>query len=335
MLRKIYFGDNLGILRGLETGCVQLVCADPPFNSGRDYTDSQSQRTAFVDTWTWDDAAQDARREIDSRAQMSSSYAALNNALIGYDFVLQQATRGAPSAMRAYLAFMGPRIVECHRVLHPAGSMYLHCDATASHYLKGLMDAVFGVANFRNQIIWGYGSPGRPKRHFPRKHDILLFYAKGEDNTFNPEDILIPHARIDKRTVQEGWHRGNPKVFDDAVAAELVKGKVPFDWWTDVAPAYKSTKEWLGYPTQKPRTLYERIIRVSSNPGDIVLDPFCGCGTTIDAAETLNRQWIGIDVTLLALELAQKRLRERHGLEPREFHISMRSVGEISGLDFR
>ena len=316
MLRKIYFGDNLGILRELETGCVHLVCADPPFNSGRDYTDSQSQKTAFVDTWTWDDAAQDARREIDSRAQNSPSYAALNNALIGYDFVLQQATNGAPSAMRAYLAFMGPRIVECHRVLHPAGSMYLHCDATASHYLKGLMDAVFGVANFRNQIIWGYGSPGRPKRHFPRKHDILLFYAKSEDNTFNPEDILIPHARIDKRTVQEGWRRGKPKVFDDAMAAELVKGKVPFDWWTDVAPAYKSTKEWLGYPTQKPRTLYERIIRVSSNPGDIVLDPFCGCGTTLDAAETLNRQWIGIDVTLLALELVQKRLRERHGLEP-------------------
>ena len=330
MLRKIYFGDNLEILRELETGCVHLVCTDPPFNSGRNYNTflkaSQSQRTAFVDTWTWDDAAQDTRREIGELARTSESYAALNNALTGYDFVLQKATSGAPSAMRAYLTFMGPRILELHRVLHPKGSMYLHCDPTASHYLKGLMDAMFGVENFRNEIAWHYSAGSAPRQDFKRKHDIILRYVKGPSFVFNQP--RMPYAEKDKHRFkyedEDGrkyrrnrtkdkhgewkrfyWDEGTPR--DDVFT--YLRG-------SEMNQIGATSKERLGYPTQKPRALYERLIEASSNPGDIVLDPFCGCGTTIDAAETLNRQWIGIDVTLLALDPMQKRLRERHGLEP-------------------
>ena len=330
MLRKIYFGDNLEILRELETGCVHLVCTDPPFNSGRNYNTflkaSQSQRTAFVDTWTWDDAAQDARREIGELARTSESYAALKNALTGYDLVLQRATSGAPSAMRAYLTFMGPRILELHRVLHPNGSMYLHCDPTASHYLKGLMDAMFGVENFRNELVWHYSAGSAPRQDFKRKHDIILRYVKRSSFVFNqPRMPYAEKSRYEFKYEDEDgrkyrrnrtkdkhgewkrfyWDEGTP--MDDVFT--YLRG-------SEMNQIGATSKERLGYPTQKPRALYERLIEASSNPGDIVLDPFCGCGTTIDAAETLNRQWIGIDVTLLALDPMQKRLRERHGLEP-------------------
>ena len=330
MLRKIYFGDNLEILRELETGCVHLVCTDPPFNSGRNYNTflkaSQSQRTAFVDTWTWDDAAQDARREIGELARTSESYAALKNALTGYDLVLQKATSGAPSAMRAYLTFMGPRILELHRVLHPNGSMYLHCDPTASHYLKGLMDAMFGVENFRNELVWHYSAGSAPRQDFKRKHDIILRYVKEAPFVFNQP--RMPYAEKDKHRFkyedEDGrkYRRNRTKdKHGDWKRFYSDEGTPMDDVFTylrgsEMNQIGATSKERLGYPTQKPRALYERLIEASSNPGDIVLDPFCGCGTTIDAAETLNRQWIGIDATLLALDPMQKRLRERHGLEP-------------------
>ena len=317
-MRKIYFGDNLEVLRELETGCVHLVCTDPPFNSGRNYNTflraSQSQRTAFVDTWTWDDAAQDARREIGRLARTSESYAALNNALIGYDFVLQKATSGAPSAMRAYLAFMGPRILELHRVLHPKGSMYLHCDPTASHYLKGLMDAMFGVVNFRNEIVWSYRRWAGKSQKYQSMHDIILFYSKGKDIVWNtPMEPKAGGTPKYKRWNARDPETGKMRTYTDK--SVIVNETNMRDVW-EIPRLQSRAKERLGYPTQKPRVLYERMIEASSNPGDIVLDPFCGCGTTIDAAETLNRQWIGIDITLLALDPMQKRLREPHGLEP-------------------
>ena len=317
-MRKIYFGDNLEILRELETGCVHLVCTDPPFNSGRNYNTflraSQSQRTVFVDTWTWDDAAQDARREIGRLARTSESYAALNNALIGYDFVLQKATSGAPSAMRAYLAFMGPRILELHRVLHPRGSMYLHCDPTASHYLKGLMDAMFGVVNFRNEIVWSYRRWAGKSQKYQSMHDIILFYSKGKDIVWNtPMEPKAGGTPKYKRWNARDPETGKMRTYTDK--SVIVNETNMRDVW-EIPRLQSRAKERLGYPTQKPRVLYERMIEASSNPGDIVLDPFCGCGTTIDAAETLNRQWIGIDITLLALDPMQKRLREPHGLEP-------------------
>ena len=316
--RQLYFGDNLGILRQMPSNYVALCCTDPPFNSGRNYNiflGAMAQETAFKDIWQYDDTAMETRADVANRAaDQEDGYIAAERYLSGFDVMFDSPTSGKDASLRAYLTFMAPRIVEIQRVLKEDGSFYLHCDPNASHYLKGLCDVVFGRKQFRNEIVWCYGSPGKPKRHFPRKHDVILFYAKDENNIFNPKDVLVPHTRIDRRTVQEGWRREKPKSFDDALEAELLQGKMPFDWEKDIAPAYKSSREYLGYPTQKPRALYERFIKASSNEGDIVLDPFGGCGTTIDAAETLKRGWIGIDLTVLALEPIQERMFKRHHL---------------------
>ena len=179
-MNKLYFGDNLEILREMDDERVHLICTDPPFNSGRDYNtflgDSLAQKKAFTDTWTWDTAAQDARADIESRALADDTYRALDACLKGYDMVLQKGVSGNEGAMRAYLAFMGPRLTEMHRVLTSTGSIYLHCDPTASHYLKGVMDTIFGAENFRNEIVWGYKGPSSAKRWFPRqtRHNLVL-----------------------------------------------------------------------------------------------------------------------------------------------------------------
>ena len=294
MIRRMIFGDNLTVMReGIADKSVNLCCTDPPFNSGRNYNTflpkSDAMKKAFVDTWTWDEPAEKARDEIRQMARGNDTYKRLNNCLEGYDMVLQNAVSGQPASLRAYLAFMGPRIAEMHRVLRDDGSIYLHCDASASHYLKGMMDAIFGAANFRNEIIWCYGLGGSSKRCFSKKHDIIFFYSKGEEYYFDKPTVPATSARMGG------------------------KEKGMLDYWTDIPSLNNMAHERLGYPTQKPRALYERIIKASSNPGDVVLDPFAGCGTTIDAAEALERQWIGIDLTILALDPMQKRLRERYG----------------------
>ena len=226
--------------------------------------------------------------------------------------------------MRAYLAFMAPRLAEIWRLLRPDGSVYLHCDAHASHYLKVMMDAIFGAANFRNEIIWCYTGPSNTKRWFPRKHDILLFYAKGKASTFNRDAVRVPYS--DKFVARRKYAEGESGITagysdgrDDAeVTASFGKGKVIEDYWTDIpAGGQISKQELLGYPTQKPLALLERLIKASSNPGDIIFDPFCGCGTALDAAHGLNRHWVGIDLTVLALEPMERRLRERHNLIPK------------------
>ena len=391
-MNKLYFGDNLEILRELDAERVQLICTDPPFNSGRDYNafigDSLAQKKAFTDTWTWDTAAQDARADTEKHAYANETYTALDACLKGYDMVLQNAVSGRGGAMRAYLAFMGPRLAEMHRVLAPTGSLYLHCDPTASYYLKGVMDAIFGVSNFRNELIWQRTSAHNDGKQFGRVHDTILFYTKGATAVWNP--VYMEHDpayikrvyrhtdeigayRVDKLSApglsggesgqpwrgvdpsevgshwsaprRESWPEGVEPPDDyesmsvheklDALdASGLIywppKGKVPgfkrylstskgrrvHDVITDIPPLSHRSKERLGYPTQKPLALYERLIAASSNAGDIVLDPFCGCGTTIDAAHTLNRQWMGIDVTILALDPMRQRLADRHGLAP-------------------
>ena len=392
-MNKLYFGDNLEILRELDDARVHLICTDPPFNSGRDYNafigDSLAQKKAFTDTWTWDTAAQDARADIEHRAYTSDAYKALNNCLKGYDLVLQNAVSGNSGAMRAYLAFMGPRLAEMHRVLTPTGSIYLHCDPTASHYLKGIMDAVFGVDNFRNEIIWQRTKAHNDGKQYGRVHDTILFYSKNSKQTVwnpiymehDPEYVKRAYRHQDERGpyqiaslnapgIRQGesgqpWREINPSEvgrhwstprreawpediqppenyeslsvhqrLDILDAKGLVywppKGNVPrfkrylstskgsrvHDVMTDINHIASTSKERLGYPTQKPLALYERLITASSNEGDIVLDPFCGCGTTIDAAHTLKRQWMGIDITILALDPMRQRLADRHGLEP-------------------
>ena len=302
--------------------------------------------------------------------------------------MLQNAVSGNSGAMRAYLAFMGPRLAEMHRVLTPTGSIYLHCDPTASHYLKGVMDAVFGVDNFRNKIIWQRTSAHNDGKQYGRVHDTILFYSKSKQTVWNPiymehdpEYVTRAYRHQDERGVyrvdnlnasgirhgesgkpwrgvdpnavgnhwraprREAWPEGvkPPENYEslsvheklDALDANGLiywppKGSVPsfkrylstskgrrvHDIITDINPLTSKSKEHQGYPTQKPLALYERLITASSNEGDIVLDPFCGCGTTIDAAHTLKRQWLGIDLTILALDPMRQRLADRHRLEP-------------------
>ena len=319
MIRRMIFGDNLTVMReGIADKSVHLCCTDPPFNSGRNYNtflpESDAMRKAFVDTWTWDEPAEKARTEIRQLAREKDTYKRLNNCLEGYDMVLQNAVSGQPASLRAYLAFMGPRIAEMHRVLRDDGSIYLHCDPSASHYLKGMMDAIFGAANFRNEIIWFYDdAPGRATRWFPRKHDVILWYTKSPKKwTFNADEVRVPILEASKERYKSARVIGGKSYVGGKTATV---GKIPEDVWK--LPIIKrNSKESLGYPTQKPMKLLERIIKASSNPGDVVLDPFAGCGTTIDAAQALERQWIGIDLTILALDPMQKRLRERYGFNP-------------------
>ena len=315
-MNKIYFGDNFEILREFESDSIDLICTDPPFNSGRNYniflSTSKAQQKAFEDIWRWDDAAKEARQDIEERALASDTYRALDNALKGYDSVLQHGVGGSQGAMRAYLAFMGPRLAELHRVLNKQGSIYLHCDPTASHYLKGIMDAIFGPKSFRNEIVWHYRRWTNTAHRFLAMHDILLFYTKEESGyVFNPLYTEYTEKSLKRKQHYRTRIRGDD-VYVTSVNEEGVKEN---DVWT-IPLLNSQSKERLGYPTQKPRELYERMIEASSNAGDLVLDPFCGCGTTIDAAETLHRDWMGVDLTILALDPMQKRMFDRHLLRP-------------------
>ena len=330
-MNKLYFGDNLEIMREMEDSRVDLICTDPPFNSGRNYnaflTDSLAQVSkAFTDTWTWDTTAQETRTDIENRARTSDTYKALDTCLKGYDYVLQNAVSGHKGAMRAYLAFMGPRLAEMHRLLKETGSLYLHCDPTASHYLKGVMDTIFDVKNYRNEIIWHYHTGGASKRWFPKKHDTILLYSKSDEYRFFPERIRVP------RTPKSLKRAANPK--GARISADDTHKLAP-DVWVDVPALNPMANERLGYPTQKPRALYERMIKASSNEGEIVMDPFAGCGTTLDAAQTLNRAWIGINITNLSLDPMQRRLADRHGLKPSidyEIHGYPTNMQEVQAL---
>ena len=301
----LYYGDNLEILRdNIVTESVDLIYLDPPFNSKADYnlifnepdrTKSQAQIKAFDDTWSWD-----------SEASAKAYEDLLTQKPVLAEFISWLSSqRGSYKSYAAYLSMMAIRLAELHRVLKPTGTLYLHCDPTASHYLKLLIDQIFGIENFRNEIIWCYSGGGIPKHDLPRKHDIIFRYTKTNKYTYHPE----------YRSYTEGTlQRGRTKVKGIYAERGLRKEGTPInDWWTDIAPIHSPTDpEKLGYPTQKRRALLERIINLSSSKGEIVLDPFCGCGTTIDAAEHLGRKWIGIDVTWLAIDLVEKRLKKTY-----------------------
>ena len=202
----------------------------------------------------------------------------------------------------AYLVNMAVRLAELHRVLKPMGSLYLHCDPAASHYLKIVLDRIFGEKNFRNELVWHYQTGGASRKWFSKKHDVILFYTKTAKYQFYPE--AVPALRTDKAMKRAR----NPK------GARISAGKsekLPMDVWADIQVLNPMATERLGYPTQKPLALLERIIEASSNEGDIVLDPFCGCGTTVAAAEKLNRKWIGIDITYATVAAIQERFRRQ------------------------
>jgi DNA modification methylase len=359
----LYYGDNLDVLRSyIEPESVDLVYLDPPFQSGRDYNviyGGESQERAFVDTWQWDSAAAAAYDEVVRSGHPVGLALQAFLRCLGH------------GQMLAYQSMMAVRLLELHRVLRPSGSLYLHCDPTASHYLKIVLDAIFGSANFRNEIVWrrARSHNDRKIRRFGAVHDTLLFYSKSDAWLFNPQylerDASAPkthdlYVHTDGKTYRKDncrapgdrgpryeWNghthhwRFSPEERDRLIAERRIvysksgmprvlrpidpeRGAPLQDVWNDIDAPNPGSRETLGYPTQKPLALLERIILTSSNPGDTVLDPFCGCGTTVEAAHKLGRRWMGIDITHLAIRL----IKERLSLEPDSFTV----IGEPADL---
>lgn len=332
---KLYFGDNLDILRKhIADESIDLIYLDPPFNSNATYNvlfeeksgeKSAAQIIAFDDTWHWGLESEKAFREVITRGP--DKLAALIDAL--------RSCLG-PNDMMAYITMMAVRLIELRRVLKSSGSIYLHCDPTASHYLKTLMDATFGAKNFLNEIIWCYKERERILPQWNKKHDIILFYCKdvSSPRVFNWQVVMEQYSKVTlskfKYQDEKGHFqirgrniKGSPIRAADGLRLEHEElypgltyrdylgertGVAPRDWW-EINIINKASKERLGYPTQKPEALLERIIKASSNEGDVVLDPFCGCGTAIAVAERLHRHWIGIDITHLAITLIKNRLK--------------------------
>ncbi len=290
--RTIFTGDNLPVMRGINSESVDLIYLDPPFNSNRNYAapiGSPAEGAGFKDIWTLDDI-----KEVQVEELKGINY--------GLHAIITAARYSNGPAMTAYLTVMGIRLLEIHRVLKTTGTAYLHCDPTASHYIKGMMDAVFGAESFRNEIVWSYAGGGIPRYDFPRKHDIILRYSKTDTRTFNGEAVRVPYTSSYTATVFAGDDTRAP----GRTYTRNPAGKIIEDWWSDIPRPYG--QERIGYPTQKPLALLERIVKASSNPGDLMLDPFCGCATACVAAEKLERQWAGIDIAPRALELTKLRL---------------------------
>jgi site-specific DNA-methyltransferase (adenine-specific) len=361
-INQLYFGDNLEILRQhIPVNSVDLIYLDPPFNSNATYNmlfkepsgeQSAAQIIAFEDTWKWGPQADVAFDEavLAGPPSLAELLKALRQVL-------------GPSNMLAYLSMMAVRLVEMHRVLKPTGSLFLHCDPTASHYIKLILDNIFSAKNFRNEIIWERSQPkGHTKLRFSRCHDTIFFYSKSEKSRFNPQyaehdpaylekfyrfvepetgrrytldNLLNPNKerpnltyefppgsgtervwRWTKERMMEAWAEGRVVIPKEGGVARYkryldeMSGTSVKDLWYDIEHLHGSSNEYMGYQTQKPEALLERIIRAGSQEGDVVLDPFCGCGTAVAVAERLKRRWIGIDVTYLAIDLIRKRLQD-------------------------
>ena len=291
----LYRGDNLDFLRAFNSETIDLIATDPPFNKGRDFhatPESLASGASFTDRWSWDN-------ENDVQAEwlwsLESNHPKVRE--------LIDATRVVyGDDLAAFLCWMGVRLLEMHRVLKPTGSLYLHCDPTASHYLKALLDAIFGKDNFRNEIVWGYSGANSPKLDFRRKHDIILRYAKTDNPTFNVQYQPYNNPGSGRRASTKGMSAKRGLSY-------RAEGIPLNDWWSDIRTLINWDSERVGYPTQKPLALYERIIKASSNEGDIVLDPFAGCATTTVAAQRLNRRWVAMDVWEGAYEIVLQRMK--------------------------
>ena len=297
----VWTGDNLDIMRGMNSSCVDLIYLDPPFNSNRTYEapiGSKAAGASFKDAWTLDDVDVHVHGELADRNSAASS-------------VIEATRQAHGKGMRSYLIFMAVRLLEMHRILKSTGSIYLHCDPTASHYLKLLMYGIFGQRGFRNEIVWCYRKWSVSADQSVRNHDTILFYA-GERHTFNPQ-FVDPSPGTMKR-----WKgKRQQAVFVDGArqatsSTEKARSPCP-DWW-DISVLNPNAKERTGYPTQKPLALLERIILASSDPGDMVLDSFCGCATALVAADRLQREWAGVDLSPLAIKLVDDRVAEDRGL---------------------
>lgn len=374
-LNSLFYGDNLAILREyLSDESVNLIYLDPPFNSNRSYNvlfkdesgqEAEAQITAFEDTWHWNAATEKTYHEMiqNAPANVAQMIGALR------EFV-------GTNQMMAYLVMMATRLVELHRVLKPTGSLYLHCDPTASHYLKIILDTIFGAENFKNEVIWQRTNVHSDSKTWSAVSDTILFYTK--TNAFTWNAIYLPHSeehveskyknvdekgrrytlsdmtspnprpnmmyewkgfpfppngwRYSRDTMQKLDEEGKIWYPDDKTKRPRLKryldemsGTLVTTVWTDINPINSQAQERLGYPTQKPLSLLERIIQASSNEGDVVLDPFCGCGTAIAASQKLNRKWIGIDVTHLSISLMKYRMKDMFDLtEKKDYQV----VGE-------
>jgi len=370
----LFYGDNLSILREyLPDESVDLIYLDPPFNSNRSYNvlfrdesgeDAQAQITAFEDTWHWGSETEQTYYDIVQDA--APNVASMINALRGFIGANQ---------MMAYLVMMTARLIELHRVLKPTGSIYLHCDPTASHYLKIVLDTVFGVENFRSEVIWKRTTARSDADRWGNVHDVIFFFSKDKEFLWN--GVYTPYDEEYKKRYRQVDADGRRWTDDNLTAKGLSGGGYTYEYksatslWrvplktmerldkegrlhftktggirrkryldempglpiqdviTDIFPINSQAKERLGYPTQKPLALLERIIEASSNKGDVILDPFCGCGTAVVAAEKLGRKWIGIDVTHLSISLMKYRLKDNFKLEEKK---NYKVIGEPESL---
>ena len=286
--RTVFLGDNLGFLRGINSECVDLIYADPPFNKKKEFTapiGSAAEGAGFLDLFAKEDIkdewVEEFRQENYELHSFLTGIKAIGNS---YNY--------------CYLVYMAVRFIECHRTLKQTGSLYLHCDPTMSWGLRVMLDCIFGEENFRNEIVWCYHAGGASGRYFPRKHDALLLYGKNaKKSTHNI--LRMPYR--DRYAYQDDH--------DPALGVYHPDGKMLHDWW-EISVISSKAKERTGWPTQKPLNLLERVVAASSNPGDLVLDPFCGCATTCIAAERLGRGWVGIDVAKEAWNQIESRLKK-------------------------
>jgi site-specific DNA-methyltransferase (adenine-specific) len=315
--RTLYFGDNLEILRKkINDESFDLIYLDPPFNSNRNYNvlfkegiqDSPAQIKAFDDSWHW---TRESKQTFDYLVTKTNED--ISNLMLALEKMVGH------NDMLAYLTMMTVRLIELHRVLKKTGSIYLHCDPTASHYLKIVLDVVFRKKHFRNEIIWCYSRPSAPgQKQLSRVHDIIFWYSKGNEWFFDPEKIRQPYS--EKSLEREGYGGGASKMTKGGSVELKEGGKFPEDW-IYIPPLKGNSREYLGYPTQKPEALLERIIKASSNEGDLILDPFCGCGTTVAVSEKLKRNWVGIDITSLAINLIKYRIKNQFGLGNKQIYV--------------
>ncbi|GAB6393376.1 MAG: HNH endonuclease [Treponematales bacterium] len=290
----LYTGDNLYVLHGLNSGLADLIYLDPPFNSKRTYSapiGSKAAGASFKDMWTWKDVDEQFLGTIAIQYPTLARYIADTGAMHS-------------KAMMAYLTYMAQRVIEMYRVLKDTGTLYLHCDPTASHYLKLLLDCVFSRNMFNNEIVWRYQTGGVSKRRYGRKHDTILWYAKTDKYAFYPEAVRVPRTAEVLRRIDSGVPGATRATTLDKYADDVF----------EIQALNAQATERTGYPTQKPLALLSRIIKASSNPGDIVLDPFCGCATTCVAAQQLGRKWIGIDIEAQARDLLVQRLSDDAGM---------------------
>lgn len=355
MQNALYYGDNLDVLRKyIPDNSIDLIYLDPPFNSKADYNilykeltgePSDAQITAFEDTWHWTEGTERTFQEIvdTAPADVVEMMTALRRFIKRND-------------MLAYLTMMCIRLLELKRALKDTGSIYLHCDPTASHYLKILMDAIFGVKNFRTELIWCYSEREISKKYWNKKHDTILFYTKQADDrhTFNWKEVVVPYSQgtIEKfNHIDESGRkfqiRGKGGHYTGKQGLDIELEKKHPDWvyrdyldkspgvpprdWLVIPVINRAAKERLGYPTQKPESLLEKIIKASSNENDIVLDPFCGCGTTIAVAQKLKRKWLGIDITHLAINLIKWRMKHMFGIESKKDYSVIGEPEDLAG----